>query len=442
MKRPVDWPSARANTARVTTEAVTEGRAPVDSPLPQPIPEPLRPAVKTRLSLVELVALMAGLMSLNALAIDIMLPALPQMGEALAVADPNHRQYVVIAYVLGMGAAQLGFGPISDRFGRRAPLLVSLLGYSLFGVLCIFAPSFGVLLVARALQGVAAAGARVISLSVIRDLYVGRQMARIMSLVTLVFMAMPMLAPNIGQGVLLVANWRWVFVVLAVVGLTMTGWVALRLDETLPPAQRQSLEPSTLLSSYALVFTTRVTCGYMLATGVVFGALFSFISSSEQLYVGVFGKATTFTLYFASVAAAMGVAALTNARLVERWGMRRLSHGALIALVTVNLLLVLLLWLVGGFWVFHVGMMLSFFCFAFLGANFNSLAMEPLGKIAGTASAAIGFVSTLLAGMLGALVGQQFDGTVMPVTVGFLVLGVTSLAIVLVTERGRLFGDD
>ena len=161
----VDWPTPCANTAVVTTEAVTEGASPAE-PV---IPDPIAPIVRTRLSLIELVGLMAGLMSLNALAIDIMLPALPQMGEALAVADPNHRQYVVIVYVLGMGAAQLGFGPISDRFGRRPPLLASLLGYSLFGLLCIFAPSFGVLLVARGLQGVAAAGARVISLSVVRD---------------------------------------------------------------------------------------------------------------------------------------------------------------------------------------------------------------------------------------------------------------------------------
>jgi DHA1 family bicyclomycin/chloramphenicol resistance-like MFS transporter len=391
----------------------------------------------------EFVALIAALMSINALAIDIMLPALPNMGADLAVTDPNHRQYVVIAYVLGLGAAQLVFGPASDRYGRRRPLLISLIGYAVFGGACIFAPSFEMLVAARALQGVSAAGARVISLSVVRDVYAGRQMARTMSLVMMVFMAVPMLAPNLGQLVLFVAPWRWIFVVLVCFSLALTVWVARRLMETLPPQRRRALDIKSLGESYWLVFKTRTTCGYMLATGATFGALFAFISASEQIYRGVFDKQASFTLYFASVAGAMAVAAFLNARLVVRWGMRRLAHMALVSFTVVNLLHVVLSRLgVIGFAGFHGLMMLSFFAFAFIGANFNAIAMEPLGKIAGTASAALGFTSTLVAGTLGAIVGQQFDGTTTPIITGFMALGVVALAIVVFTERGRLFGDD
>jgi DHA1 family bicyclomycin/chloramphenicol resistance-like MFS transporter len=390
----------------------------------------------------ELVALVAGLMSLNALAIDIILPALSDLGAELAVSDPNDRQYVVIAYVLGMGAAQLFFGPASDRFGRRRPLLASLAGYSVLGLVCIWADSFAILVAARALQGVAAAGARVISLSIVRDVHAGSGMARVVSLAMMVFMAVPMLAPNLGQLVLLVAPWRWIFVVLVVFGGGMTLWVGLRLGETLPPEQRRPLQPRALANAYALVFRTRATFGYLIASGVVFGALFSYIASSEQLY-DAFGRKSTFTLFFATVAGAMAVASYLNARLVERFGMRRLSHAALLAFVGVNLALVLLLPAgAGGFWVFHSCMMASFFCMSFLGANFNAIAMEPLGHVAGTASAALGFAGTLIAGVLGAAVGQQFDGTARPIAVGFLALGAVALVAVLVTERGRLLQDD
>jgi MFS transporter, DHA1 family, multidrug resistance protein len=388
----------------------------------------------------EFIAMMAGLMSLNALAIDIMLPALPFMGDDLGVADPNHRQYVIIAYVLGLGVAQLFFGPMSDRFGRRRPLVVSLVGYSVFGIVCVFAPSFEVLVAARALQGVAASGARVISMSIIRDKYTGRQMARIMSLTMMVFMAMPMLAPNLGMLVLLVAPWRWVFVVLGLFGVAMALWVGVRLAETLPPDRRRPLDPMALGSAYALVFKTRITLGYMIAMGVVFGALFAFISSSEQLYSEVFDRRESFTLYFATVAGGMAFASFLNARLVERWGMRRLAHTALVAFVLINLTSVIAARAgVNGFAAFHASMMANFFCFSFIGANFNALAMEPLGEIAGTASAALGFASTSISGLLGAAVGQQFDGTSTPLIVGFLALGVSALAVVTVTERGRLF---
>ncbi|MGB1016522.1 MAG: MFS transporter, partial [Nannocystaceae bacterium] len=190
------------------------------------------------ISSTEFVVMIAGLMALNALAIDIMLPALPALGADLEVADPNHRQYVVMVYVFGLGAAQLLVGPISDRFGRRMPLVLSLVGYALCGLGCVFADTFTQMLVARGFQGVAASGARVISLSIVRDVTSGRSMAKLMSLVMMVFMAVPILAPNIGQLILLVASWRWTFGVLVVFGFGMALWVGLRLRETLPLESR------------------------------------------------------------------------------------------------------------------------------------------------------------------------------------------------------------
>lgn len=392
------------------------------------------------LSVPEFVTLMAALMALNALAIDIMLPALPNMGQEFGVDDPNHRQFVVVGYVLGLGAAQLFFGPLSDRYGRRRPLLFSLWGYSIFGLACIFAPSFEMLVVARTLQGVAAAGARVISLSVVRDSYAGRGMARIMSLIMMVFMAVPILAPGLGQLVLLVAPWQWIFVVLVVFGLGVSGWVAWRLTETLPEEERRPISLPSLWEAYGLVFKNRVSAGYMAAGGVIFGALFAYISTAEQLFSDVFDRKESFGLYFAGIAGGMAIGAFLNSRFVVRFGMRRLSHGAVVAFTGINVVHVGLLLLgADGFGVFYSCMVACFFCFSLVGANFNSLAMEPLGEVAGTASAVLGFASTILAGGLGGWVGQRFDGTTMPIALGFLVLGLATLGIVLLTERGRLF---
>lgn len=394
-------------------------------------------------SATELVVMMAGLMALNALAIDIMLPALPDLGRDLDIADPNHRQYVVLVYVFGLGAAQLFMGPLSDRFGRKLPLLISLLAYAACGLWCVFAATFPQMLVARGIQGVAASGARVISLSIIRDVTSGRAMARLMSLIMMVFMAVPILAPNIGQLILMVADWRWIFAVLVAFGVGMALWVGLRLRETLPAIARAQIRMRTLLVAYKRVLTTRVTAGYMLASGLIFGCLFAFISTSEQIFVGVYGKTETFSLYFAGVAGGMAVSSFLNARLVGRLGMRRLSHLAVLTFVCViGAYLAALQLGFDGFIPFYATMVLGFFCFSLIGANFNAMAMEPLGDIAGTASSALGFSSTLVAGGLGAVIGQSFDGTVEPFALGFLYLGLATLAVVLVTERGQLMQED
>lgn len=388
----------------------------------------------------ELVIMVAGLMSLNALAIDIMLPALSNISEHYSLAQDNDQQLVIFAYIAGFGAPQLVFGPISDRFGRKGLLRLCLIGYAIAGLACIMTTSFMTLLLMRFVQGIFASGIRVIAVSIVRDLLAGRAMARIMSLVMTVFMVVPILAPTIGAGVMLFAPWQWTFVLLSVAAVLILFWIQLRLPETLADQDRQPLNPKQTGKAYWQVVSTRITFGYMCASGVIFGALFAFVAASEQIFTDVFGKHETFALWFAGVAAALAASNFLNSRIVEKFGMRRISHTVLLLFVALALINVITLHTVGEkFWLFYPLFCLTFGCFGMLGANFTALAMEPQGKIAGTASAAYGFASTTVSSFIGFLVARQFDGTIAPFMWGFVVLGVSSLTIIFITERGKLF---
>ncbi|MBA5775773.1 multidrug effflux MFS transporter [Stappia sp. F7233] len=392
------------------------------------------------MSFAEFVAMIAALMALNALAIDVMLPALPNIGEAFDVALENDRQKVLIAYLVGFGGAQLVYGPFSDRFGRRPLLLGGLALYSAASVLSLVADSFDHLLLARLLQGIGCAAPRVVALSIVRDCYSGRQMGRVMSLAMMVFMAIPIVAPSLGQVLLFVAPWRAIFGMLLLGGLACFLWCYIRLPETLPLGRRTPLQPSAILGSYRQAITTRVTVGYMAATALVFGALFGFIASAQQIFVDVFNLGALFPLVFAGVALCMSAASFLNSRLVGQIGMRRLSHGALIAFTLMGILQVLLA--VSGLDslpAFLAILCVTMFLFGFIGPNFNALAMEPVGHIAGTASSVLGFGTTLGGAIMGFFVGQQFDGTIVPIALGYSTFGLAAVLVVLLTERGRLF---
>ena len=388
----------------------------------------------------ELVILVASLMSLNALAIDIMLPALSNISEFYSLQRDNDQQLVIFAYIAGFGAPQLIFGPISDRYGRKGLLSLCLVGYAIAGLACIMTNSFMTLLIARFIQGIFASGVRVIAVSIVRDLLAGRAMARIMSLVMTVFMVVPILAPTIGAGVMLVAPWQWTFGLLSVAAMLNLAWIQLRLPETLPAADRQPLNPQQTGRAYWQVLRTRITFGYMCASGVIFGALFAFVAASEQIFTDVFQQHETFALWFAGVAAALAAANFLNSRIVEKFGMRRISHTVLVLFIALALINVITLHTVGEkLWLFYPLFCLTFGCFGMLGANFTALAMEPQGKIAGTASAAYGFASTTVSSFIGYLVAGQFNGTIAPFMWGFVALGVSSLTIIFITERFKLF---
>lgn len=408
----------------------TQARSPTENARPHP-----------RLHVAELVAMVASLVALNALAIDIMLPALGAISDAFTIANDNDRQLVVVVYLLATGVSQLAYGPLTDRFGRRPVLLGALAGYMIGAALCVIASSFSLLLLARAFQGLTTSAARVVAVAVVRDLSSGRRMAEIMSLATTVFMIVPILAPGLGELILTFADWRGIFVALLVYGGGLFAWMHLRLPETLAPENRTPISATGVARSFLTVARTPVTLGYTLASALVFGGLFGFISASEQILVGVYDLGKMFAAAFAAVAASMTAATILNARLVGRHGMRRISHAALLAFIAVNVIHAMLASVFGldGFWLFLALMCAAFFCVGLMGANFNALAMEPLGAVAGTASGAFGFATTTIAAAAGGLVGARFDGTATPVILGFALLGAGALASVLVTEKGRLF---
>ena len=393
-------------------------------------------APRTPMGFTEFVGFIAACMALNALAIDVMLPALPMLNADFGLANPNHAQMVIAIYLLGMGASQLFYGPLSDRYGRRPVLIGGLMVFVLAGLLSAVTDSFGTLLAARLLQGVGAGAPRVVAVSLARDTYSGPQMGRVMSLAMMVFMAVPILAPSLGQLILLVLPWRWTFGALVLASSAVLAWTLLRLQESLPLERRRAISADAILEGYRITVTTRSAVGYMAALGLVMGAHMGFITSAQQIFVDVFDAGRSFTLLFALIALAMSVAAFTNSRLVHRVGMRRLSLVGLSVLVGLNVIhLGLALAGLVSLPVFLLLQAGSMFVFGFLASNLNTLAMEPLGHVAGTASSIIGFVSTACGALIGFGVGQLFDGSVMPLAAAYVVLGLLALTVVNFTGR-------
>ncbi len=390
----------------------------------------------------EFIALMALLMALNALAIDILLPALQQIGTALAVADANSRQLTLTAYVAMFGISQIIFGPVSDAFGRKWVLLSGMVVYIAGALIGALASDFAMLLLMRAVQGFGAGALRTVTVAIVRDLFKGRGMASIMSLVMMVFMIIPVIAPALGQAMEAVAGWRSILLFMAMAGFLTAVWVFVRLSETLPPAKRRPLQARETLIAFKMVLVNRMALGYALAFALTIGTLFGFLNSAQQIYWEVFGLQDLFPLAFAGSSIVMAAASFLNARLVSRFGMRLLSHAAAVAFVATNLVFVLVaaFWQAEiPFWVFYVLVTTALTLFAFQGPNYNALAMEPMGHIAGTAAAVIGSLQTVIGAIFGAAIGLMYDGTVTPMAGGFLLLSAASLAAAAWAENGRLF---
>lgn len=392
------------------------------------------------LSIPELVAMVAALSALNALAIDIMLPALPDIANSFQLTNDNDRQLVVVAYVALFGISQLIYGPLTDTFGRRSVLIYALAIYVAGSVLCVIAPNFELFLAARAMQGVGAAATRVIATAVVRDLTDGRRMAQVMSMAMTLFMIVPIIAPGIGQLILFAAPWRWIFGALLIYALVVLAWTMIRLPETLRPENRAEFHPSAITSNYLAVLRERQTVGYMLATTCMTACLFGYITSSEQIFVDVYGLGAAFPIAFGAIAIAISIGTYLNSRLVVQHGMRKLSHTMTIVF-TLSALLTAGLSFAGlaNFWVFSIMLSVTFAMFGFIASNFNALAMEPVGRVAGSASAVFGAVTATGGAMLGGLIARAFDGTAGPFAFGLALSGAATLSIVLWTERGRLF---
>jgi DHA1 family bicyclomycin/chloramphenicol resistance-like MFS transporter len=396
--------------------------------------KPRRPGAR------EMTALLAGLMALNAFAIDVMIPALPAMGEELGVGEDNRRQLVIVVYMLGFGSTQLIWGPLADRFGRK-PILAAGVGlYSAFALVCAIAGSFELLVAARFFQGASAAVTRVLVIAMVRDLFEREAMARIMSLVFMTFMLVPVLAPTVGQLILLVAPWEAIFFVLAAYGVGMLAWGWIRLPETLHPEFRRSLNWRDIGSAAWATMKEPQSRGYTLALTSTFGALTAYIASIQQIVFDAFRAPEAIGWVFAAVAAPMALGSWANARFVGRFGLRRVGHGGALAfaLVTVTHALI---GAAGGetLTVFIVLQGLAMACFAFTSSNLGTLAMEHMGPIAGTASSVQGVVGTMGGAAIGFAIGQAFDGTAQPFLWGMAGCALVSFALVLLTEPKRLF---
>jgi MFS transporter, DHA1 family, multidrug resistance protein len=387
----------------------------------------------------EFVTLAAAMMSTQAFAVDAMLPALPTITRELGVADPNHGQWVITAYISGVGLGQLVWGLVSDRYGRR-PVLLSGLGlYVIAAVLCGTTHSFAALLGWRLAHGLAAASV-VISRSVIRDLYSGRHMARVMSLTFMVFLMVPVIAPSLGQLILVLAPWRSIFLVFAVFASCVWLWAFLRLPETLHPEYRLILTRAHVVDAVRLVITSRASLWYTLAMTVMVGALLAYVGMVQQIFADVFHRASWMPTMFALCATTMGIAAYLNSRIVERLGMRVISHTALMCFLVVTLVH---LWVatmgIEQPWTFVSLQALGMGCFALSVSNFGAMAMEPVGAVAGVGASLQGFMSTFGGALLGAAIGRHFNGSTTPLVVGALGCGLLSLLFVLLAEKWRLF---
>ena len=390
---------------------------------------------------IEFIILVGFLTSVVALSIDTMLPALPLIGAEYGLGNANDRQLVIVAFVFSFGPAQLLFGPLSDSFGRRPVLLFGLVAFALSSFVAAGANSFGLLLAARVAQGITAAAVRISSNAIIRDCFSGREMARAMSLMFTVFILVPIAAPALGQFIITVSDWHMIFVMFAIAAMIMAIWYAARFTETLPRHYRRPMRARPVLAAFVEIVSNRLALGYTLALTLFFGGLFSFIISVQQIIEQIYGLQEWFAAIFAITSSAIGIASLSNAALVRRYGMRRISHVALFTFAIFGIILLIWTLMSQPPFLAAIGLLCAIMCsFGFVAGNFNAIAMEPLGHIAGAASAMLGMISFTGGAILGAVTGRMFDGTLLPVAVAFSLYGVCAIAIVLWTERGKLFG--
>jgi DHA1 family bicyclomycin/chloramphenicol resistance-like MFS transporter len=390
---------------------------------------------------VEFVILVALIISVVALAIDAMLPALPAIADELKIRNINDSQYIVSLFFAGMALGQMIFGPMSDAIGRKPSIIAGFFVFAVGCVISIQAPNFELMLLGRFLQGLGASGPRIVSIALVRDKYMGREMARVMSFVMSVFILIPVLAPAVGQLVLQWAGWRAIFVMFLILAVLVTTWFWYRQPETLTPQNRIPFSFTQLISDCRAIVSIRTALGYTLTMGFVFGAFIGYLSSSQQIFQVQYQLSSLFPLYFGILASAIGLASLVNARLVMRYGMRRLSSIALSVITLVSFpFLVFVLSQQGHppLIAMMLYLMVIFFFFGILFGNLNALAMEPLGYIAGLGSAVVGSISTFLSVMLGIVVANAYDGTVIPLVAGFALLGLAALLIMRWTEKGAI----
>lgn len=390
-------------------------------------------------SFAEFVIIISLMMSLTALSIDAMLPALPKIGSDLNVQNANDRQLVVSLLFLGMAVGQMFFGPLSDKTGRK-PAIYG--GYALFiagSLLSMIALSFPVLLFGRLLQGTGASAPRAVTVALIRDRYEGRAMARVMSFVMTVFVLVPMLAPTFGQSLLLFSGWRSIFGSFVLIAVIAVLWFALRVPETLARENRAPFSLRRIVTAIREIVSIRLALGYTVAAGLISGAFLGYLNSAQQIFQELYALEELFPLYFAVVALSLGLASLLNARLVMRFGMSLLVRWSLPAVLGLSIAALGIALLTAGqppLWFLMAFLMTTFFCIGILFGNMNALAMKPLGHIAGIGAAVMGSLSTLISVPIGIIIGQNYNDTILPLVAGMAILAGVSIIVVRWAEGG------
>ncbi len=395
---------------------------------------------KAEPSLVEFVIILSLMMSLTALSIDAMLPALPQIGSDLNVQNANDRQLVVSLIFLGMAAGQLFFGPLSDKTGRKPAIYAGLTLYILGSLVSIFSFSFPMMLVGRLLQGAGVSAPRAVGLALVRDRYEGRSMARVMSFVMTVFILVPMIAPMMGQAILLFSGWRSIFGIFVLLAIITLIWFALRMPETLSLENRAPFSLRRIFKVTGEIIKIRPALGYTIIVGFVSGAHLGYLNSAQQIFQEQYELGELFPVFFALVALSIGLASFLNARFVMRFGMRSLVKWALLLILGLSVASFTIALLTAGqppLVFLMVYLMLTFFCVGILFGNNNALAMQPLGRMAGMGAAVVGSLSTFISVPLGIMIGRSYNGTVLPLIIGMAVLAGLSLVVVWWAEGGR-----
>lgn len=388
---------------------------------------------------VELTWMMALTMALNAMALDSMLPAFPQMQASFGLSG-NEVQYIIGIYLVGMGAGAIIYGPLSDRYGRKPVMLSTMILFAIISFICGFTDNFILMLWLRLAQGLCGAAMGVLVMSIIRDKFEGDAMAKRMSLIFLTFMIVPIIAPTIGQAILWFADWHYIFILLSAIAIVMAIWVLRRLPETLAPENMIPIKPSVIAKTWKIVISNRHATAYVGASGMTQAGLYGYLSSAQQIFDIVFDAADFFIIGFAIIAIGIAVTNFTNSKIVMRFGARRVSHTALFIFIIFGFSQIMAALYYPASLPLFLGLItVNMAMIGFTSSNFSAIAMQPFGAMAGTASSFQTFLRTVTGAALGALIGQQFDGSMLPVAIGFAVSGLIALILILIAENGKLF---
>lgn len=392
---------------------------------------------KTEHFKLEFVALMAALMSIVALSIDALLPALPQIGNSLGVTNSNDNQLLITMIFLGLGFGQLIFGPLSDSFGRKPIVYFGFILFIIASIICVSTKNFELMIIGRVLQGIGLSSPRSLSLSMIRDSYSGDYMAKIVSFVVMFFLLIPIIAPTLGTFLLHFFNWESIFYFNLFFGILIMLWFWKRQPETLPKEKRIKFTPHLFIDGTKEFFKYKDAVAFTFVSGFITGSFMVYLSTSQQIFQEQYNLTDMFPYIFASLAISVGLATFLNSQLVVRFGMMRIAYLASIAYSIISILYVILFWSGNNPSVFVlVGFFaLQFFAVGFLFGNLRALAMQPIGHIAGIGAAINGFISTVMAVPIANYIGGFVKTSVLPLFIGFSIFGILSVLVFILLKR-------